>query len=93
MEKQSRLTLVGLIVTIIVLILLLPLKVFSQEYVEYDLPPLLLLKADESAKLRDIVATAPYDKAYETLIANADAVLGDKPQPMKEIIYALYEEY
>jgi len=59
----------------------------SQEYVEFDPPPLFLLKADEAAKLRDIVAAAPYDKAYKTLIANADAVLGDKPKPLKEIIY------
>jgi len=74
-------------ITIIVLILLLPLTGFSQEYVEFDLPPLFLLKADEAAKLRDIVAVAPYDKAYKTLIANADAALGDKPQPLKDIIY------
>jgi len=59
----------------------------SQEYVEFDAPPLFLLKADEAAKLRDIVAVAPYDKAYKTLIANADAALGDKPNPLKEIIY------
>ena len=43
--------------------------VSPQEYVEFDAPPLFLLKADEAAKLRDIVATAPYDKAYKTLIA------------------------
>ena len=59
----------------------------SQEYVEFDAPPLFLLKAEEAAKLRDIVTTAPYDKAYKTLIANADAVLGDRPKPLKEIIY------
>ncbi len=76
-----------LIVTIIVLTLLLPLKVFSQEYVEFDPPPLLLLKADEAAKLRDIVAAAPYDKAYKTLLSDADALLGDRPNPLKDIIY------
>lgn len=74
-------------ITIIALILLLPLTGFSQEYVEFDAPPLFLLKADEAAKLRDIVAAAPYDKAYKTLIANADAILGDKPKPLKEIVY------
>ncbi len=74
-------------ITIIALILLLPLKVFSQEYVEFDAPPLFLLKADEAAKLRDIVATAPYDKAYKTLLSDADALLGDRPNPLKDIIY------
>jgi len=61
--------------------------VSPQEYVEFDPPPLFLLKADEAAKLRDIVATAPYDKAYKTLIEDADAVLGDRPNPLKDIIY------
>ncbi|RKY08456.1 MAG: hypothetical protein DRP66_04495 [Planctomycetota bacterium] len=59
----------------------------DQEYVEFDAPPLFLLKADEAVKLRDIVAEAPYDKAYKTLTANADAALGDEPNPLEEIIY------
>ena len=59
----------------------------SREYVEFDPPPLLLLKADEAAKLCDIVAAAPYDKAYKTLLSDADALLGDRPNPLKDIIY------
>jgi hypothetical protein len=75
------------LIAFITLFLLLLVSGFSQEYVEFDAPPLFLLKADEAAKLRDIVATPPYDKAYKALKANADAVLGDKPNPLEEIIY------
>lgn len=74
-------------ITIIALILLLPLKGFSQEYVEYDPPPLLLLKAVEAARLSDIVAAGAFAESYKSLMSDADALLGDRPNPLKDIIY------
>jgi hypothetical protein len=74
-------------ITIIALILLLPLKGFSQEYVEYDPPPLLLLKAVEAEKLSHIVAAGAFAESYKSLMSDADALLGDRPNPLKDIIY------
>ncbi len=74
-------------ITIIALILLLPLKGFSQEYVEFDPPPLLLLKAVEAARLSDIVAAGAFAESYKSLMSDADALLGDRPNPLKDIIY------
>ena len=62
-------------------------KSYSQEYVEFDPPPFYSLKTKEAAQLRDIVSTPPFDEAYKSLKANADSALGDKPNPLRNIIY------
>ncbi len=80
-------TMKNLGITIIALLLLLPLTGFSQEYVEYDPPPLLLLKAVEAARLSDIVAAGAFAESYKSLMSVADALLGDRPNPLKDIIY------
>lgn len=71
----------------IALILLLQFSVFSQAYVEFDPPPLLLLKTVDAAKLRAIIAIKPFDESYKSLISDADDVLGDHPNPREAIIY------
>ena len=76
-----------LLITLIGVFLLLSSTSFSQEYVEFDPPPLFLIKTEEAAKLRDIVAAPPFDESYKALKAYADSVLGDKPDPLKKIIY------
>ena len=74
-------------ITIISLILVLSLKGFSQEYVEFDPPPLLLLKASEAAKISSIIAVEPFAESYKSLISDADAFLADSPNPLENIIY------
>ena len=76
-----------LLITLIGVFLLLSCTSFSEEYVEFDPPPLFLIKTEEAAKLRDIVAAPPFDESYKALKAYADSVLGDKPDPLKKIIY------
>lgn len=67
--------------------LLLPLKGSSQEYVEFDPTPLLLLKASEAAEISSIVAAGPFAESYKSLMSDADALLDDRPNPLENIIY------
>ncbi|MBA7688022.1 hypothetical protein ES703_96496 [subsurface metagenome] len=67
--------------------LLLPLKGSSQEYVEFDPPPLLLLKASEAAEISSIVAAGAFAESYKSLMSDADALLDDRPNPLENIIY------
>jgi len=76
-----------LLITLIGVFLLLSFTSCSEEYVEFDPPPLFLIKTEEAARLRDIVAAPPFDESYKALKAYADSVLGDKPDPLKKIIY------
>lgn len=73
--------------SLIILCLILPLKGFSKEYVEFDLPPLLLLKASEAAEISSIVAAGAFAESYKSLMSDADALLGDHPNPLEVIIY------
>lgn len=57
------------------------------EYVEFDPPPLFILKTEETAALRDLVAAPPFDESYKALKADAASVLDDKPEPLENIIY------
>lgn len=69
------------------LILLLPFNAFAEIYVEFSSAPLLLLTSVELEKLPGISATKAFEETYQSLIEDADAVLADKPIPLKEIIY------
>ena len=69
-------------------LLLLPLNSLSQEvYVEFGTPLLILLKPEEADKIRALVASAPFDQPYKSMIATADSALTQNPDPISRIRY------
>jgi hypothetical protein len=59
----------------------------SGEYKEFDPPPLFILRSEEVAHLRELVAIPSFNEPFEALKADADAVLDDRPDPLAQIIY------